>query len=92
MAEFNHLGLYLKNKRTEKKMTQAQVALALKDVHVQFVSNWERGLCAPPSHSFQRLIEVLRLDRDKLVSVMLDDAKTEIEAKVFKKKLKKKSI
>jgi transcriptional regulator with XRE-family HTH domain len=90
MAEFNSLGLYLKTKRAERKMTQAEVAEALRDVHVQFVSNWERGLCAPPAHSFQRLIEVFKLDRDRLVDVMLTDAKSEIEAKVFKKKSKKK--
>ena len=91
MAEFSNLGVYLKAKRGEKEMTQAQVAEALGDVHVQFVSNWERGLCAPPGHSFQKLIEILKLDRVKLVDVMLADSKMIIESKVFKKKSKKKS-
>lgn len=86
MAEFNHLGTYLREKRLEKDLSQAELARTLKDVHVQFVSNWERGLCAPPSHSFQKLIEVLKLNRDELVEVMLKDSRSVIEGKVYKKK------
>lgn len=87
MAEFNHLGTFLREKRLEKELSQAELARTLKDVHVQFVSNWERGLCAPPSHSFQKLIEVLRLNREDLVEVMLRDSRSVIESKVFKKKM-----
>ena len=91
MAEFNCLGEYLREKRLEKDMSQAELARSLSNVHVQFVSNWERGLCAPPGHSFQKLIDVLKLDRGILVEVMLKDSKSVIEARIYKKKLKKKS-
>lgn len=92
--EFLQLSQYLKKSRGEMKITQAQLAEALGDVHVQFVSNWERGLCAPPNHCFQKLISVLNLDREKLVKVMLLDSKEIITAKVFTKgkKVKKKAI
>ena len=91
MAEFNHLAKYLREKRLENEMSQSELAHSLKNVHVQFVSNWERGLCAPPGHSFQKLIDVLNLDKEKLVEVMLADSKNTIEARVYKKKRKAKS-
>lgn len=86
MAEFNQLGQYLKEKRVESGYTQAELAGKLGDVHSQFVSNWERGLCAPPSHAFQDLIGILKLNREKLVEVMLVDSQKVIESKVYKKK------
>lgn len=91
MAEFNHLGTYLREKRLEKDLSQAELAKSLKNVHVQFVSNWERGLCAPPGHSFHKLIDVIKLNRETLVEVMLADAKSAIEARIYKKKSKRQS-
>jgi transcriptional regulator with XRE-family HTH domain len=88
MAEFRNLGIYLRQKRIDAGYTQNELANSLGDIHSQFVSNWERGLCAPPGHSLHRLIDVLKLNREKLVDVMLEDSRTEIESKVFKKKPK----
>jgi transcriptional regulator with XRE-family HTH domain len=88
MAEFRHLGTYLRQKRLDSGYTQSELAGSLGDVHSQFVSNWERGLCAPPGHSLHKLIDVLKLNREKLVEVMLDDSRMVIESKVFKKKSK----
>jgi transcriptional regulator with XRE-family HTH domain len=88
MAEFHNLGIFLKQKRADAGYTQAELASSLGDVHSQFVSNWERGLCAPPGHCFQKLIDLLKLNREKLVEVMLADSRVEIESKVYKKKAK----
>lgn len=90
MTDFQDLGNYLKEKRNDEGFTQAELGKRLK-VHVQFVSNWERGVCAPPSHCFHHLIEVLKLNREHIVDVMVSDAKRLIESKVFKKKRKLKS-
>lgn len=93
MLEFCNLGQYLKQKRLSLNLTQAELAGMLGNVHVQFISNWERGLCAPPNHCFEKLIEVLNLSRDKLVKVMVEDSKNIIIAKVFNKpKLIKRSV
>jgi len=85
-VEFANLGQYLKEKRIKNKFTQVDLATSLGDVHTQFVSNWERGLCAPPSHCFHDLIGVLKLNRADLVKVMLEDSKKIIESKVYNKK------
>ncbi len=91
MAEFNNLGAFLKKKRVDAGFTQAELASKLGDVHSQFVSNWERGLCAPPGHSLHKLIDLLKLNREKLVEVMLADSKIVIQGKVYKKKPKARS-
>lgn len=88
--DFQNLGTHLKEKRMASGLTQAELAGLLK-VHVQFVSNWERGLCAPPSHCFQHAIDILKADRKKIVAVMLLDSKRIIEDKIFEKKNKKHS-
>jgi len=87
MREFGNLGKFLKNARSDRALTQKDVAEKL-GLHVQFVSNWERGICAPPGHSFQKMIQLLRLDRSELVDVMLNDSKSYIQSKVYKKKPK----
>ena len=66
--------------------TQTQLANEIGNVHSQFVSNWERGLCAPPSHSLPRLINILKLQPEKLVEVMVADSKIEIEKKIYAKR------
>lgn len=83
-AEYQNLGNYLQAKRIEAKLTQAKLAQLLK-IHVQYVSNWERGVCAPPSHCFQKALDILKVDRQKIVAAMVLDSKIEIEAKVFRK-------
>lgn len=85
MLEFCNLGQYLKQKRLGLDLTQSELADMLGNVHVQFVSNWERGLCAPPNHCFENLIEILNLSRDKLVKVMVEDSKNIISAKIYSK-------
>lgn len=89
-GDFHNLGIYLKEKRLSAGLTQTELSQSLK-VHVQFVSNWERGLCAPPSHCFHHLIDVLGLNREQVVNAMVSDSKRAIEAKVFKKKKKSKA-
>jgi len=91
MTEFSNLGNFLKHKRVEAELTQRELAYALGDMNSQFVSNWERGLCAPPSHCFQRLIDILKINRDQLVDVMLEDSRVVIQAKVYRKKPKKRA-
>lgn len=86
--DFQNLGTYLRERRLTVGLTQAELSAKLK-VHVQFVSNWERGACAPPSHCFHQTLEVLEADKDKVVKFMILDSKLIIEAKVFKKKKSK---
>lgn len=82
-SDYHNLGTYLQTKRIAAKLTQAKLAQLLK-IHVQYVSNWERGICSPPTHCFQQALDILNADRKKIVAVMLLDSKMQIESKVFK--------
>lgn len=88
--EYQNLGKYLKEKRIAIGHTQAELATQLK-VHVQFVSNWERGLCAPPSHCFQQALDILKADRKKVAAAMLLDSRIVIESKILRLKSEKHS-
>lgn len=69
MKNYENLGHFLQEARINSNFTQKELSDLL-GFGVQFVSNWERGLCAPPERSFQNLIKILRIDSDKLVKVM----------------------
>ena len=58
---FNATGEYLKHRRNELGLTQQEVSLEVGDLHSQFVSNWERGLCLPPEWAWPKLNKVLKL-------------------------------
>ena len=88
-SDFHHLGQYLKELRLKAGLTQTELAIAI-NLHSQFVSNWERGQSAPPSHCFQIVLDILQADRDKVVKLMVLDSKKIIEAKVFNQKSNKK--
>lgn len=88
MAEFNHLGAYLRQKRIDSGYSQVDLAEILGYSSSQFVSNWERGLAAPPDASLQILIKLLSLSREMLISAMMEDYKAKIEMRIYKKKKK----
>ena len=79
------MGRYLRRCRMEKKMSQGELAKELSGLHYQYVSNWERGICPPPSHRLDEIIRLLKADRKKLVDAMLEDSKKEIVERVYKK-------
>lgn len=81
-SDFQNLGTYLQAKRLATGLTQAELAEKV-NINAQYVSNWERGICAPPSHCFHQLLDVLQANRKKIVAVMLLDSKLLIEAKIF---------
>ena len=91
MSEFTHLCKFLKQKLLDAQLTQSGLAEELGDVHNQCVSNWERGLCAPPSHCLETLIKVLKIKREEMVDVMVQDARLAIESKILRKKSNRKT-
>lgn len=86
---FTNLGQYLKKKRGESGLTQRALADKLKDVHSQFISNWERELCGPPEHCLENLIRILKLDRNELFQAMMKDSELHLKEVVYPKRSKK---
>lgn len=52
------LGLYFKEMRKKAGLSQVDVAQKLGYSSAQFVSNWERGLAAPPLEKLSTIIKI----------------------------------
>lgn len=68
---FVELGQYLRLKRKSAALSQNQVAKELGYSTPQFISNFERGLCAPPLDKLRILIGLYRLDQEEVLQLMI---------------------
>ena len=81
LPKFHATGELLRAARLKRDYSQAGLADKLKDIHVQFVSNWERGLCLPPSERMGDIIRILRISRKKVTHSMISDFSRGVEMK-----------
>lgn len=86
MPAYVNLGSYLKQKRIEAGYSQIELGKMFGYSSSQFISNWERGLAAPPEENLQQLIKLLKLRLQAVVFAMIEDYRVEVENKVFGKK------
>ena len=78
------LGTYLRKSRIAKNLSQAEVAAKLHYTTPQFVSNWERGLSSPPIKALKILIKALDLNVNKMIDILITDARREVERKFYR--------
>ena len=64
------IGRFLRRKRLEANLTQWDVAQHLGYSTPQFVSNWERGVSAPPLATWPRLCKILRVSDAEVVTTV----------------------
>jgi transcriptional regulator with XRE-family HTH domain len=81
-GNFLILGRYLAEKRLEKGLSQAAVARTLGYSSAQFISNFERGVCAPPMKKLKKMIDMYGMSPNK-VTILLLDAQEEYIRKVL---------
>lgn len=70
-SHFETLSKYLHEKRVAKEITQGNLARMLGYASPQFVSNWERGLAKPPFDTLKKMIKMLDLDVDELLTILM---------------------
>ena len=73
MSKYKNCGEVLKALREELDLTQIDLAHRCR-CHSQFVSNWERGICLPPSLEMNRMLNALPARRVTEFIKMLTDA------------------
>jgi len=89
-------GHYFRNKRLKAGLDQEDVARALDYTSTQMVSNWERGLCSPPSKILKKLTQLFKLNKVEVMNFLTQQSQLEyksllgIKAKKSKSKKKKK--
>lgn len=65
------LSKFLLNARETKTLTQKQLAEKLGIASAQLISNWERGLCAPPLKKLDKLTTILGLEFDPTFELVM---------------------
>ncbi len=71
-------GQFLKEKRLTVGLSQGKVAKSLGYSSPQFVSNWERGLAAPPMVMLLKIIDLLSLDKKEVFNLLMTEREKEL--------------
>ena len=83
---YKALGNYLKIKREKAGVSQNKLAFRLGYTSPQFVSNWERGLAAPPPKALRKLVSVLSISERELLKIIMREQEAFWFAQLFGKK------
>jgi len=67
------MGIFLRQKRELKGLTQAQVATQLGYGSPQFISNIERGVSRVPVKSLRSFINLYQLQVDEVINLLLEE-------------------
>ncbi|PIS12155.1 MAG: XRE family transcriptional regulator [Bdellovibrio sp. CG10_big_fil_rev_8_21_14_0_10_47_8] len=73
------MGNFLKQKREQQGLTQAQVADKLGYGSPQFISNIERGISRVPLRSLKLFINVYDLKPDEVIDILLEEKRNQIK-------------
>ncbi len=84
---FSELGAYLKQCREKAGLTQRQVSLELGYSSAQFISNFERGISAPPLKRLRELVKFSKLSVTKVTELYLEGVKVEILQGLHQRKI-----
>ena len=67
---FIEIGLYFKDERLAFGLSQDKLAKRLGYTTPQFISNWERGLCAPPIKMINEMCLIFKINKIEVLGVM----------------------
>lgn len=70
---FSVLGEFLQARRIKMGLSQGDVAKKLGYSSPQFISNFERGLCAPPLNKLKLLQQLYGLSGEELLKLMMKE-------------------
>ena len=69
---FMALGAYLQELRIKKNLTQREVSLRLGYSSAQFISNFERGIAAPPTKKLWELKAIYGASTRRLIALVIE--------------------
>jgi transcriptional regulator with XRE-family HTH domain len=85
MAEFTRfktLGTFLKKRRCALNLTQLEVSLKLGYTNAQFLSNCERGLCAPPLKTIRELVTIYKVPVKTMINLLMDEQRKLLQSEL----------
>ncbi len=78
MKKNAQLSNFLKEKRIASGLSQGDVADKLGYSTAQFISNWERGVAAPPVNILKKLADLYKVNAEELFEVVLEEKIREV--------------
>jgi transcriptional regulator with XRE-family HTH domain len=84
---FANVGEYLRQKREQKNISQTEIAHFL-GVRPQFISNWERGLSAPPLRLLKQLLKQYGIQDQALMDFLMEQQEAFLRQSLGLKKKK----
>lgn len=69
---FENIGVFLRDRREARGLSQTEVAEVL-NVKPQFVSNWERGMSAPPLRLLRVVMKMYGIPDQELIDFMMKE-------------------
>lgn len=79
---------YIKTKRLEAGLSQKDVSDNFGYSTPQFISNWERGISAPPMKTLKKLAQLYKTPAEDMFHCLLEDTLHQVEVD-FKRKMSK---
>ena len=76
------LGELLKEKRTLANKTQEEVSKEFGYTTTQFISNWERGVSAPPPGKLTTLARLYSVDPEEILTLIESEAAQRLKTKL----------
>ena len=72
------IGRYLKERRLAIKATRKKISKALGYPNAQSVYNWEKGLAAPPTLIWKKLIKAYKITPDEWLGIVISEIEDQI--------------
>mgnify|MGYP003393974157 CR=1 FL=1 len=77
---FMALGNYLRVRREKAGYSQVQVSKVLGYGSSQFISNFERGLCAPPLIKLKKLVDLYKMPPKEVIGIIMKAQEAELRS------------
>lgn len=78
--KYRSIGRFLKEKREAVGLAQNDVRELLGYSSPQLISDWERGICGPPTASLAKLARIYRISWKSIVDQILLAERMELES------------
>jgi len=81
--DFKTFGTFLAKKRLEAGLSQDALRRVLGYDSPQYVSNWERGLCAPPLKKLPVLTKALNIPIEDVIEMLTRETESYLRANLM---------
>ena len=79
---FKDLGKYLKERRLAAGYSQGDIGKKLGYSSAQFISNFERGNCAPPLPALKTLVGLYKINVEEVIGLILKEHESFLREKI----------